>query len=117
MATIVELSGRGELSKLDPALDDDQQEFRVLYASPRLQTWLDIVLPTLGSTWKLEESPLQQFDAFLEVYASGETLYYGWTFKPIRYMDQGVWELKTADIRVFGWFHVRIPAKADSDSD
>jgi hypothetical protein len=84
---------------------DDQQEYRVLYASPRLQTWLEKALPVLGSTWNLEESPLEQFDAFMDIYASGDVLTYGWTFRPIRYAGQGVWELKTADIRIFGWFH------------
>jgi hypothetical protein len=105
MATVLELVTRGELIKLDPELDDDQQEFRVLYASPRLQKWLQEVLPTLGSTWNPQQTPLQQFDALMDTYASGEVMHYGWAFKPIRYADQGIWELKTADVRVFGWFH------------
>jgi hypothetical protein len=107
MATVVELDRQGKLFKLDPALDDDQQEFRVLYASPRLHKWLGEVLPTLGSTWKIELSPAEQLDAFMEIYAAGETLTFQRSFYPIAHISNYVWELKTADLRIFGWFTAR----------
>ena len=65
MATLIELDATGSLSKFDPALDNDQQEFRVLYASPRLRKWLEEVLPKLRSTWNIEVTPLEQFDALM----------------------------------------------------
>ena len=66
--------------------------------------WLTEVLPDLGSTWNIELSPLEQLAAFIETYASGEPLVFGRSFKPISHVSGGVWELKTADLRVFGWF-------------
>lgn len=107
MATVIELVARGELSKLDPQLDVDQQELRIIYASPRLRRWVATTLPTLGSSWNIEEQPVEQLVALVEVYAAGETLTYGWTFKPLVHLGDGVWALKTADLRMFGWFTAR----------
>ena len=107
MATLIELDTTGSLSKFDPALDDDQQEFRVLYASPRLRKWLEEVLPKLRSTWNIEVTPLEQFDALMEAYASGEPLVFQHNFYPISHVSGYVWELKTPDLRIFGWFVAR----------
>lgn len=32
---------------------------------------------------------------------------YEWHFKPLTHIEDGIWELKTADLRIFGWFFVR----------
>jgi len=104
MATIQQLCDAGRLFKLDCVLDDEQQEFRTIYLSERLRNWLAVTLPTLGSTWKLETLPEQQLDALLNVYGSGETLTFDWHFKPLNFLGNGIWELKTADLRIFGWF-------------
>lgn len=107
MATLVELDRRGELFKLDPALEANEQEWRMIYTSPRLKDWLEGVLPSLVSHWQQELSPLQQVDALVEEFCSGTTLCFGPQFKPIQHVKGGIWELKTPDVRVFGWFHVK----------
>ena len=107
MATIAQLEAAGLLFKLDPALDVDEQELRLFHTSPRLSDRLQNVLPTSGSSWDIENSPAEQLDALIAVYASGLPLTYGWQFKPIRPIGDGVWELKTADLRIFGWFAAR----------
>jgi|SRR5665811_941124 len=104
MATLVELDQVGAVIKLDPALGAGQQELRVIYLSPRCETWLRDVLHTLGSTWNIEEFPTEQLDALVSIFASGKTLTYGEQFKPLQHIKNGVWELKTADLRVIGWF-------------
>jgi hypothetical protein len=50
---------------------------------------------------------LQQLDALVEEFCSGVTLCFGPQFKPIQHVKDGIWELKTPDLRVFGWFHVK----------
>src|SRR5262245_46299929 len=105
MATLLQLEAQGHVSKVDPALPLHQQELRVLYASPRLRQWLENVLPTLGSTWNIELSPAEQLDALVEQYAAGEPLVYQHNSYPIRHVSGYVWELKTPDLRIFGWFH------------
>ncbi len=75
--------------------------------SSQMQNWLANTLPGHGSTWKIESQPDQQLDALVEAFASGEVLTYGWHFKPLNPVGEGVWELKTADLRIFGWFPVK----------
>jgi hypothetical protein len=109
MATIIVLEGAGVLHKLDPALEPDEQELRLLHTSDRLMGWLQGVLPALASQWDIESSPLEQLDAFVAIYTSGLPLVFERQFKafhrrPIQAAGDGVWYLKTADLRVFGWF-------------
>lgn len=104
MATLINLADGGTLFKLDPVLDLHEQELRLIYTSERLMHWLQQTLPELGSTWNIESSPAEQLDTLFATYASGDTLTYGWDLKPIGPVGLGVWELKTADVRVFGWF-------------
>jgi len=107
MATILDLSASGNLVKLDPGLGRRLQEDRMIYLSPQLANWMGVVLPTLSSQWNIEMSPLEQLDAYVEVFASGKVLTYPHSLKPLNHLGQGVWELKTADLRIFGWFHRR----------
>ena len=102
MATLAKLSKAKAIYRIDPGLDPGEQEFRVFYASPRLVQWMADDLPKLGSTWKIEVNPLEQLDALLAVYGAGDTLTFGWQFKPLVHIREGIWELKTADLRIFG---------------
>src|SRR5437762_2711619 len=103
MATLLELDRRGELFKLD-ALEAGEQEFREFYASPILHGWIRDVLPNMVSSWGIELSPLDQFTAMSEVYCAGERLMFDTQFKPLTHIVDGVWQLKTDDLRIFGWF-------------
>jgi hypothetical protein len=108
MATVLELEAAGNLFRLDPDLEPGVQELRCIYVSPRLKTWIENDLPTLESTWKIEVSPQEQLQAFLEEdFCPGEPLTYDWQFKPLTHIEDGIWELKTADLRIFGWFSVQ----------
>lgn len=106
MATLVQLDQQGALFKLD-VLEQHVQEFRQFYASPALQQWLTGTLPGMVSSWRIELSPEEQVVALLEIYCRGERLAYGTQFKPLTHITDGVWELKTDDIRIFGWFSRR----------
>jgi hypothetical protein len=107
MATLIELDNAGHLFKLDPQLQANEQEWRMIYMSPRLAQWMQNDLPNLQSAWKVEVDPTQQLDALVEEFCSGATLDYGTQFHPIQHVQDGIWELKTPDLRIFGWFHVR----------
>jgi|SRR5713101_4290459 len=104
MATPIELDRGGALFKLE-ALEQQVQEFRQFYASPDLHKWLSNVLPTMASAYDIEINPLEQFVALSEIFCAGERLTYELQFKPLIHITDGVWELKTQDIRIFGWFH------------
>jgi hypothetical protein len=104
MATPIHLDRAGALFKLD-ALEPGVQEFREIYTSPDLHRWIGDVLPRLASSWNIELSPLEQFFALSEIFCGGERLSYGTQFKPLTHIVDGIWELKTDDLRIFGWFH------------
>lgn len=107
MATVIELDKSGALLRYDPELPAHLQEFRTLHGSPRFAKWVCDVLPGLGSTWNIELSPQEQFVALMEIYASGEVLMIGRQLKPLTHLGDGVWQLKTADLRLFGWFRMK----------
>ena len=90
--------------KLDASLDWDEQEHRLIYASNRLVARIQNELPQMDSVWKIELSPIEQLDGIVHAFCAGLPLTYGHHFKPLNPIRNGVWELKTADLRVFGWF-------------
>jgi hypothetical protein len=92
------------LIKLDPALEQREQEWRSIYILARIRSRFEVDLPTWQSHWMVEQTPIQQIDSLLEVFCSGETLAYGLRFKPLSHLGAGIWELKTPDLRLFGWF-------------
>jgi hypothetical protein len=104
MATVLDLVTSGKLVRLKPHLGPREQEDRIMYASPEFTEWLDSVLPGLGSDWAIETTPKDQFIELHASFALGECLDFGNHIKPLRPVSHGVWELKTPDLRVLGWF-------------
>lgn len=107
MATISSLVGDDALIKIDPQLEPNEQEHRLIYALPSVIPRLADELPGWSSVWQIEQTPQQQLDALFEIFCSGEALVFDLRFKPLTHLGDGVWELKTSDLRLFGWF----PAK------
>lgn len=109
MATIPSLLLSGAIFKLEAELDEDEQELRIIYTSPSLKVWIENELPNLQSFFGTETDPLEEFVALHGVYASGLPLIFERDFKafqrrPLTPMGDGVWYLKTRDLRIFGWF-------------
>jgi hypothetical protein len=77
------LSGTAKLYNLYPALEPREQEWRIIYTSPQLKTWIETDLPNLDSIWKVEVSPLQQLDALVDEFCSGCTLCFGPTLSQL----------------------------------
>jgi hypothetical protein len=109
MATVIELT-RGAapaLNRLNPGFDDGPQEFRCILCSPKLTAWIQRDLPALQSALGVELSPIEQLFAIAQTFCSDEPLTYGDHFKPLHCRGQGAWELRTDDLRVFGWFPLK----------
>lgn len=108
MATLIELSESGRLVKIDP-LEDDEQPWRSLYATLDFIAWLDAALPELeGDELYSSLSPIEQVWAVFHEYVSGEDFASDRRFKKLSATpDHFVWEIKTDDVRVFGW----VPSK------
>lgn len=110
MATLEQLAsedGERALRKLEPGLWATVQEERVIYVSPRAAAWIEQSLPGAISQWNIEISPEEQFGDYVERFCGGEDLSYDHMFKDLRPAEDNVWELKTADLRMFGFFHRR----------
>jgi hypothetical protein len=104
MATLLELEQHGDIFRFDPSLAWNEYEDRRVYMLPRARKWIEEKLPLLESVLGVQESPQEQLDALFYEFCSGQRLQTGRRFKKIRPRENGVWELKTADLRVFGWF-------------
>ena len=104
MATLLELERRGDVFRFDPALAWNEYEDRRIFLLPPARDWIQNVLPTLGSTWNIEISPEEQLDTLFYEFCSGRPLAVGGQFKKLNPINNGMWELKTSDLRVFGWF-------------
>lgn len=105
MATLVELEARGELERLDAALDPDEQEFRCVYALRIVVDGLQKRLSTMVSKWKTEQTPAEQLDEILYNFVSGNALDYPKQFHEIKHHGDGFWELRSPDLRLFGFFY------------
>jgi hypothetical protein len=51
------------------------------------------------------EKPAAQMDTLLRKWNAGRPMEYGRAFSNLRPTARGVWEMKTADLRVFGWIY------------
>lgn len=53
----------------------------------------------------IEIAPEEQLDGLLADFCEGVELMADTQFKCLIPLENGVWELKTPDVRMFGWFH------------
>ncbi|HEV3248932.1 MAG TPA: hypothetical protein VG124_17170 [Beijerinckiaceae bacterium] len=108
MATLLTLVQQGELIQIGGGLERDEQPERLLYAFPHVIDWLDKVLPGLAA--ELHDqllSPLEQADILFHDFVSGADMAFYERCHSMIPDEEGVWELKSEDLRFFGWF----PAK------
>lgn len=104
MATLLNLVEIGAVVRVDPVLGPKELEMRRIYLLPRAFEWISEVLPGADSSWDLENRPNEQLDALIYEFCSGVPLQIGRRFKALVHLGDGIWELKTADLRLFGWF-------------
>jgi hypothetical protein len=113
MATLSTLVTDDAIVEIEVILDGGQLPWRKLYGFPPtgqenyLVPWLRDTLPTMISVTDAEDTPEEQVYGLLELYAVGEPLVLGKMYRPLFPHKQGVWEFKTADVRIFGWFPQR----------
>jgi hypothetical protein len=107
MATLIHLERLGQLYRFDPALSVREYEVRRMWALPKAWKWIVEVLPGAGSSWNIQERPEEQLDALIYEFCVGQPLAVGARFKCLTHLGDGIWELKTADLRLFGWFTLK----------
>lgn len=104
MPTILQLAAKGDLERYDPQLDEDEQEQRIIFflrgGVAKAQAYINQM-----QEWESDTHPLEQLDDLLYHYATDGTLDYPRLFHEIRYQGDGFWELRSHDLRLFGFFH------------
>ncbi len=105
MATLSILVTRQELIPiLVPT--DGAAHLRWVYGFPEFQTWLAVDLPNLEpGRLKAPDAPKEQMDNILYRWITGKDIRYGRQFQDLMPMVDEVWEMKTPDLRIFGWIY------------
>jgi hypothetical protein len=104
MATLSKLVEDGVLGLVEVELDGDAQPWRCVYAVDKFGQWLTNGLPNLPRIIDAQLTPAQQVDDLLAIFVGGEPLFIPKMFRPLRPVADCVWELKTPDVRLLGWF-------------
>jgi hypothetical protein len=119
--TAQELCQALQLELIEVELEPHEQPQRLIYGHPRFRAWMENVLPNLAADgfFAGAPSPREQVDALLHRFIAGYAIQ---SFPPkcIKPEHNGVWELRTYDVRVFGWFWRRgvfIASHADTKSN
>lgn len=105
MATLASLTGTGgPLTDLSVPLGRHEVQARWILAYPQVIKWLQNDLPNLHQgRLNVAQTPLEQVDDLLYRWIAGKSIKYDKMFKDLTPMADEVWEMKTADIRIFGW--------------
>jgi len=109
MATAADLYKVGTLEKVDPndILETWEQPHRAIYLTPRAGKWLEDDLTALKTDGVISgaNSPKDQvYDLFYNFISGTNLAQDSWFPKPLRRSQKSVWELRTPDLRLFGWF-------------
>ena len=108
MSTIELLIETNAISKIEVQLGARDQPMRLLYGTPEFIDWLNVLLGGAEPENRLgETTPAEQIDDLFYSYIKGMPLDYVRQFRVIRAEKNAVWELKTADMRIFGWFMMK----------
>lgn len=105
MPTIPDLVENGTLVRIDVELALHEQPQRLLYGTPQFVVWLQEIQDGASPPQPLGHlSATEQIDDLFYSFLSGAPLVFNRQFRAIRAEANAVWELKTPDIRIFGWF-------------
>lgn len=105
MDTLSDLLADPAILRLEVALGPRDLPVRRLYGTEGFVHWLEErKLMMEPSRLGLEFSVNEQIDNIFYRFISGARLRYRWDFRCLKVEKNPVWEFKTPDIRIFGWF-------------
>ncbi len=107
MATLEHLAAADKLLKHEPDLDESELSERIAYFSPGFDHWLDATLRQLAFRAGRDLTPFEQAEQILYEFVAGQPMAYSVHYRKLEPLMAHVWELKTPDVRLFGWFPKR----------
>ncbi len=105
MATLRMLEDSGVIVRIDPGLEPNELINRCLYGTTDFMQWLENELPNIEyNPMYADLTPMEQVAAMFSEYVTGMNFSTDRRFKKLnRTPSFNVWELKTEDVRIFGW--------------
>ncbi|MBR1165213.1 hypothetical protein [Bradyrhizobium elkanii] len=116
MSTLNKLLEAGTLTSVTLGLLDDELPERGLFGTARLHSFLSNDLPSIPSQDAML-SALQQVANLFGRFLTNRPLVLQSPIAPIRHLEDSVWELKTKDVRIFGWFAAKDSMVIDAGCD
>lgn len=106
MASPSELVESKELVKMGGNLLPHEQPLRTMYALPGVKRWILEILPSIESDGHVPGAltPMQQAAVQVHDFIAGKNPEDWMVPKLLRPHKNAVWELRTPDLRLFGWF-------------
>ena len=104
MSTLTQLADRGKLKKYEPEMERDEFPDRHVYFSLEAHAWMEATLVSAPRDRRRDLLPYEQVDLLLYDFVIGRPLAYDQQRKKLDPLGQHVWELKTEDVRLIGWF-------------
>lgn len=105
MATLTELQERGRLEEVEDISLVPGQKRRELYIMvPEASDDVRRVVGRYTATWNPSLSISDQMVQLFHDFISGKSLHHPEDFHVLLEVEDGIWELKTDDVRFFGWF-------------
>lgn len=108
MTTLSQLAADGKIVRIEVPLEDADVPARLHYGTPGFVKWLrghqsDKEKSPSGA----DQTPAEQLDWLLYRFTIGLPLIHIKDYRVLRHEIRPVWELKTVDLRIFGWFAQR----------
>lgn len=105
MATLEELEEAGTLRKFTVNLGRGELPRREIYLARDAQRFVDETLRGLTAFEADDLSPAEQMVTLIRRYISGEAMEEDDDFKLMIPVDDDVYEFRTPDVRLYGWFY------------
>ncbi|UFX41723.1 hypothetical protein HAP47_0020645 [Bradyrhizobium sp. 41S5] len=116
MSTLNKLVQAGTLTSVTLGLLDDELPERGLFGTTRLHNFLANDLPSIPSR-DATLSALEQVANLFGRFLTNKPLVLQSPIAPVRHLEDSVWELKTKDVRIFGWFAAKDSMVIDAGCD
>lgn len=105
MATLDELVNAKELHEVIVNPGRGQLRRRSIYLAPSAKQWFDETLAGLDPAEADDFRPIMQVLTLFRTYISGEAMIENEDFKLMLPEENDVYELRTHDVRIYGWFY------------
>jgi hypothetical protein len=103
MATLEQLEIGGQLHRYDAELEQWEMPERCITHTPDFGLWLENALKPVPCKRGRNLSPYEQVEQVFYDFIVGRPMAYSVNYRKLEPHYQHIWELKTLDVRIFGW--------------